>query len=84
MIAEFLDAQERDVDQIVRDLLDISVVLVRKEMRESVYLQAESEFYFADSVRSLMPKQYSYVRLGFAGQSVEAMKQGIKLITEYK
>ncbi|MBH0080024.1 MocR-like pyridoxine biosynthesis transcription factor PdxR [Pseudoalteromonas sp. NZS11] len=51
---------------------------------KSVYLQAESEFYFADSVRSLMPKQYSYVRLGFAGQSVEAMKQGLKLITEYK
>ncbi|MEM5532320.1 PLP-dependent aminotransferase family protein [Pseudoalteromonas arctica] len=51
---------------------------------KSLYLQAESEFYFADSVRSLMPKQYSYVRLGFAGQSVEAMKQGLKLITEYK
>ena len=33
----------RDVDQIVRDLLDISVVLVRKEMRESVYLQAVKE-----------------------------------------
>jgi len=33
----------RDVDQIVRDLLDISIVLVRKEMRESVYLQAVKE-----------------------------------------
>ena len=33
----------RDVDQIVRDLLDISVVLVRKEMRESVHLQAVKE-----------------------------------------
>jgi ATP-dependent HslUV protease ATP-binding subunit HslU len=33
----------RDVDQIIRDLLDISVLLVRKEMRESVYLQAVKE-----------------------------------------
>jgi ATP-dependent HslUV protease ATP-binding subunit HslU len=33
----------RDVDQIIRDLLDISIVLVRKEMREQVYSQAVKE-----------------------------------------
>ena len=33
----------RDVDQIVRDLLDISIVLVRKEMRKQVYAQAVKE-----------------------------------------
>ena len=33
----------RDVDQIIRDLLDISIVLIRKEMRKQVYSQAVKE-----------------------------------------
>lgn len=33
----------RDVDQIVRDLLDTSIALIRKELREKVYSQAVKE-----------------------------------------
>jgi ATP-dependent HslUV protease ATP-binding subunit HslU len=33
----------RDVDQIIRDLLDISIALTRKEMRKQVYSQAVKE-----------------------------------------
>ena len=33
----------RDVDQIVRDLVDVSIVLVREKMRKDVYAQAVSE-----------------------------------------
>ena len=33
----------RDVDQIIRDLLDISIVLIKKEMRKQVHAQAVKE-----------------------------------------
>ena len=33
----------RDVDQIIRDLLDIAIVLVKEEMRKSVYAQSVLE-----------------------------------------
>ncbi|AQP99002.1 GntR family transcriptional regulator [Pseudoalteromonas aliena] len=59
-----------------KDTRNIKQVMQSK----GVYLQAEPEFYFANSVRSLKPKQHSFVRLGFAGQSIEAMQQGLLLI----
>ena len=49
--------------------------------KQGVYLQTEAEFYFTNSVRSLKPINYSYARLGFAGQSSENMQQGLKFIT---
>ncbi len=33
----------RDVDQIVRDLVDVAIVLIREKMRKNVYSQAVSE-----------------------------------------
>ena len=48
--------------------------------KQSVYLQTEAEFYFTNSVRSLKPVNYSYARLGFAGQSSENMQQGLGII----
>ena len=45
-----------------------------------VYVQTEPEFYFQGGVRSLKPDKQSYVRLGFAGQSSEKMRQGLVLI----
>ncbi|WP_193049249.1 MocR-like pyridoxine biosynthesis transcription factor PdxR [Pseudoalteromonas undina] len=50
---------------------------------KGVYVQVEPEFYFKDSERSLIPKQHSYVRLGFAGQSTLAMQAGLELIAEH-
>eukprot|EP00493_Phyllostaurus_siculus_P012560 UN12743 len=64
--------------------LNIDTANIKKHLhRRSIYLQTESEFYFCDSYRSLKPKHFSYLRLGFAGQSVEVMQEGINIIAEY-
>ncbi len=48
--------------------------------KQGIYLQTEVEFYYANSVRSLKPVNYSYIRLGFAGQSSEEMQQGLDMV----
>ena len=48
--------------------------------KQGIYLQTEAEFYYTNSVRSLKPASFSYVRLGFAGQSSEIMQQGLDMI----
>ncbi|MCK8118259.1 PLP-dependent aminotransferase family protein [Pseudoalteromonas sp. 2CM37A] len=64
--------------------LNIDTANIKKHLhKRSIYLQTESEFYFCDSYRSLKPKHFSYLRLGFAGQSVEVMQEGINIIAEY-
>ncbi|WP_404338558.1 PLP-dependent aminotransferase family protein [Pseudoalteromonas mariniglutinosa] len=50
--------------------------------QQGVYLQVESEFYFPQASRSLKPKQFSFVRLGFAGQTSEQMQQGLAHIVQ--
>ncbi|MBB1397190.1 PLP-dependent aminotransferase family protein [Pseudoalteromonas sp. SG44-8] len=50
--------------------------------KQGIYLQTQAEFYFTNSVRSLKPINYSYARLGFAGQSSENMQQGLQLVMQ--
>jgi GntR family transcriptional regulator/MocR family aminotransferase len=58
-----------------------SVDLLKSQMQEQgVYLQTEEEFYYDDAARSLRPAMLKHVRLGFAGQSVEVMEQGLAIV----
>lgn len=50
---------------------------------QGVYIQAEPEFYYQEAARSLIPKKQSYIRLGFAGQSTHAAREGLELIAKH-
>ncbi|KTF11394.1 MocR-like pyridoxine biosynthesis transcription factor PdxR [Pseudoalteromonas sp. 10-33] len=51
--------------------------------KKGVYIQAEPEFYYKEAARSLIPKQQSYIRLGFAGQSTQSIQAGLELIAKH-
>ena len=50
---------------------------------QGIYIQVEPEFYFKEAKRSLMPSQQCSMRLGFAGQSTQAMQTGLELIVKH-